>query len=101
MTSEVLRKILVAGAAVAALSVVACNKPKDAAAASDAAACAARAAAATVAACHDAEVCVVPDERKNICLSGGVKRRGTKKGASVLQTVPATAAKNRKMGGSR
>ena len=41
MTSEVLRKILVAGAAVAALSVVACNKPKDAAAASDQAAAAA------------------------------------------------------------
>jgi hypothetical protein len=31
MTSEVLRKILVAGAAVAALSVVACSKPAPAA----------------------------------------------------------------------
>ena len=46
MTSEVLRKILVAGAAVAALSVVACNKPKEAAAASDAASSAASDAAA-------------------------------------------------------
>ena len=46
MTSEVLRKILVAGAAVAALSVVACNKPKEAGAASDAAAAASRSDAA-------------------------------------------------------
>jgi len=46
MTSEVLRKILVAGAVVASLSVVACNKPKDAAAASDAASAAASDAAA-------------------------------------------------------
>ena len=48
MTSEVLRKLLVAGAAVAALTVAACGKPaeKPAEAATDAAAAPADAAAA-------------------------------------------------------
>ncbi len=46
MTSDTLRKILVAGAAVAALSVVACSKPKADSAASDAAAAASDASAA-------------------------------------------------------
>jgi hypothetical protein len=46
MTSEALRKILVAGAAVAALSVVACSKKSEPAAASDAAAAASDASAA-------------------------------------------------------
>ena len=46
MTSEALRKILVAGAAVAALSIVGCAKKAPEAAASDAAAAASGAAAA-------------------------------------------------------
>jgi hypothetical protein len=60
MTSEVLRKLLVAGAAVAALSVGACKKAEApaasdaAAAASDAAAAASDAAAAASSAASDA-----------------------------------------------
>jgi len=42
MTSEILRKLLVAGAAVAALSIAACNKPAEPAATDAGCACAAQ-----------------------------------------------------------
>ncbi|HEX4180085.1 MAG TPA: hypothetical protein VHY32_04795 [Caulobacteraceae bacterium] len=56
MTSEALRKILVAGAAVAALSIVGCAKKAPDAAASDAASEATAAASDAAAAASDASV---------------------------------------------
>ena len=59
MTSEILRKLLVAGVAVAALSMAACQKPADKSASADSASTAAPAAAPAAAAPAPAPIAMV------------------------------------------